>query len=69
MNYHQCKNDMDQKVLSTCRLHMLQITVYTSGSQVIRDKNKHRTRYNNVSLTVDLPVNAKMLKEFMFKSI
>ena len=26
-------------------------------------------RYNNVSLTVNLPVNAKMLKEFMFNSI
>ena len=39
-------------------MRMPQITVNTSGSQVIRDKNKHRTRYNNVSLTVDLPVNA-----------
>ena len=49
----------------------LQITVNTSGSQVIQDKNKPRNRYNNVhvSLTVDLPVNAKMLKEFMSKSI
>ena len=25
--------------------------------------------YNNVSLTVDLPVTAKMLKDFIFKSI
>ena len=47
----------------------LQITVNTSGSQVIQDKNKLRNRYNNVSLTVDLPVNSKMLKEFMSKSI